>query len=272
MTLTASPGTIVAGQTVTFTATVAGGTPADRSGETVTFKAGATTLGTATLDASGRAVFSTNTLRAGTYAVVASYNGEPNYLPSNSPTVTYAVTAPLGVTNVQIDTGGSQRSMVRSLTVTFNGPATIATGAFDLIRVGGGPVGLNVATQLLGGRTVATLTFRDSTEPGSGSLADGNYQLTIHGDRVTDSFNQQLDGDGNGFIGGDRVTSFFRLYGDVNGDRAMNLSDLAVFRGAFGTIAGDSGYLDYLDFNGDGVINLTDLTQFRNRFRAIFPP
>jgi hypothetical protein len=117
-----------------------------------------------------------------------------------------------------------------------------------------------------------TLTFLDSTDPGTTSLADGNYRLTIHADRVTNSTGQPLDGDGNGLPGGDDVVSFFRLYGDVNGDRTVNGLDLSAFRAGFGTAVGGAGYLDYLDFDGDGAINGLDLAQFRSRFGMTLAP
>src|SRR5438067_1909618 len=156
------------------------------------------------------------------------------------------------------------------MTVTFSGQVTLGAGAFDLalLGTGGGPVGLNVSAQVVSGRTVATLTFLTNTDPGSnGSLADGNYSLTIHAAAVTDGAGQQLDGDGNGTAGGDKVTSFFRLFGDANGDRTINAADLNLFRSTFGATTGP-GFLAYFDFNGDGVINSTDLNAFRLRFGA----
>jgi hypothetical protein len=48
----------------------------------------------------------------------------------------------------------------------------------------------------------------------------------------------------------------------------VNCLDLGYFRNAFGTAAGDPGYLD---FNGDGAINGLDLGQFRLRFGTSLP-
>ena len=75
------------GQAITFTATVTvsgGGTPAG----TVTFVAGNTTLGTGTIDSSGTATFSTSTLSAGIYGVVAVYGGSAVCQGSTSSAVT----------------------------------------------------------------------------------------------------------------------------------------------------------------------------------------
>src|SRR5258708_21935295 len=66
----------VFGQTVTFTATVtvnSPGTGTVPSGETVTFKDGATSLGTGTTNASGVATVSTSSLNASTHSITAAY-------------------------------------------------------------------------------------------------------------------------------------------------------------------------------------------------------
>src|SRR5262249_34062933 len=156
----------------------------------------------------------------------------------------------------------AQRSMVRSLTVTFAGAATFAgapSAAFQLTGPSGA-IGLNVSVNSLDGTTVTTLTFNDPSVVG-GSLADGNYTLRVVAIKVTPN-GRAMDGDADGAPGGDSVTSFFRLYGDVNGDRAVNGLDLTVFRAAFGTALGDPNYRDYLDIAGDGAINGVELTAF----------
>lgn len=51
--------------------------------------------------------------------------------------------------------------------------------------------------------------------------------------------------------------------GDVNGDRLVDLSDLAVLLGAFGTTAAES------DLNGDGVVDLGDLALLLGAFGTI---
>jgi hypothetical protein len=73
------------GQAVTFTATVASadsgaGTPQG----TVTFKEGSTTLGSAAVDGSGHATFSTSSLGFGGHDLVASFTGSTGWLGSTS--------------------------------------------------------------------------------------------------------------------------------------------------------------------------------------------
>ena len=73
---------------MTFTAVV---TPAPPDGETVSFKKGATVLGTGTLSG-GSASFTDPTLPVGTTAVTALYGGDSNLGGSTSPAVKQVVT------------------------------------------------------------------------------------------------------------------------------------------------------------------------------------
>lgn len=179
----------------------------------------------------------------------------------NSPVQTIA---PARVANVIINDGSAQRSMVNRLTVTFDGPVTLDSEAFELRRQDGSLVGLSVAASEIEGSTVAILTF---TGPDilAGSLADGNYTLTIRSGMVHDVFGRVLDGEGDGTAGGDRVETFFRLFGDTDGDRDVDHFDFRHFVSAFGRRAGDPQYLSYLDYDGSGVIDSTDLLAFAER-------
>lgn len=82
----------VSGRLVTFTATVSAaelgaGTPAG----TVTFKDGGRVLGTAALDPSGQASYSTRSLSVGTHSITAVYNGDGDYAGSTSSVLTQKV-------------------------------------------------------------------------------------------------------------------------------------------------------------------------------------
>jgi hypothetical protein len=86
--LSASTTTAVAGQTVTFTATVS---PSAATGS-VQFLDGATVIGTATLSG-GSATLSTSTLTVGSHSVTASYGGAAGYTTSASSAVNVTVAA-----------------------------------------------------------------------------------------------------------------------------------------------------------------------------------
>ena len=90
--ISAAPAPASAGQAVTFTAVVTvSGPAAGIPTGTVSFIAGDTTLGTGTLDATGKATFITSTLPAGTYNVQAVYGGSPAFAGSTSTTITQAI-------------------------------------------------------------------------------------------------------------------------------------------------------------------------------------
>jgi hypothetical protein len=174
------------------------------------------------------------------------------------------VVAPTKIESVVVNDGSLQRSMVDSLTVTFDGPVMLDAGAFELRRDDDSLVELSVAASLVDGRTVAVLTFAGPDVIG-GSLADGNYSLTIRGDLVHNAYGRALDGDADGTAGGDAAEAFFRLYGDSDGDRDVDLHDLGEFLGTLGRRRGDSRYLEYLDFNDDARVGLVDLLAFARR-------
>jgi hypothetical protein len=92
VTISSTPNPSTSGQPVTFTAVVAatpsgGATPTG----TVSFYAGDTALGTASLDANGAATFSTPALTAGKYDVKAVYRGSGVFAESSSTPVTHVV-------------------------------------------------------------------------------------------------------------------------------------------------------------------------------------
>jgi hypothetical protein len=194
-------------------------------------------------------------------AVIGNNAAVPDLAPDdgNSPVQTIA---PAKIDSVAVNDGSAQRSAVNSLTVTFDGAVTIDAGAFQLTRQDGSEIGLNMAASIVNGRTVAVLTFAE-TDLVDGSLAEGNYVLTIHGNHIHDRFGRDLDGDGDGNAGGDRTDAFFRLFGDLNGDGNVDGLDRDAFRNAFKSGA---DYLWYFDFDGDGDIDGRDNGQFNRRF------
>ena len=91
--------------------------------------------------------------------------------------------------------------MIDSLTLTFSGLVTFDSGAFQLVKQGGGTEGVLVSTSVVNGDTVAVLTFTGSDIIG-GSLGDGRYTLTLVASKVHDQYGQALDGDRDGQVGG----------------------------------------------------------------------
>jgi ELWxxDGT repeat protein len=178
---------------------------------------------------------------------------------------------PPQVESVVLNDGSAQRSIVRSITVTFSEILTIDAGAFELRQQGGGLVGLEVRTALVDGKTVAMLTFTGNDIIG-GSLADGSYTLFMRADHIHDRWGWELDANGDGRAGGDRLDAFFRLFGDSDGDRDVDLRDLARFLSSLGRRPGDPLYLAYFDVNGDDWVGVVDLIAFARRFGTHLNP
>jgi hypothetical protein len=185
---------------------------------------------------------------------------------------TLQVSVAPGVVSAVVNGGQTdlvQRSRVTTLTVTFDSVVTIDAAAFTLRRTGGyeGTAGDNATvvagftTQVVAGRTVATLTFAGASVE-SGSLADGTWTLTVDRTKVRSAVgNVQMAAD---FVQG----GITRLYGDFNGDGSVTLEDYEQFGAGFGLSDGDPGWAAFrsFDYNGDGTINLEDYEQFGNRF------
>jgi hypothetical protein len=91
--LTASATQVTAGQSVMFKATVTPQSGSNVATGAVTFLDGSTSLGTAQLNASAVATFSTTTLAAGAHSITASYGGDTNDSPSTSAVVSVTVAA-----------------------------------------------------------------------------------------------------------------------------------------------------------------------------------
>jgi hypothetical protein len=173
---------------------------------------------------------------------------------------------PRRVESVVLNDGSAQRSMVNRVTVTFGGAAVLDPGAIELRRQDGSLVNAQFSTSLVGGKTVAVLTFAGAEFVG-GSLADGTYTLTVRADRVHDRFGRELDGDADGSAGGNLVDGFHRLFGDADGDGDADQADLGVMLGTFRQTQGDAGFLWFLDYDGNGAVSGPDMAQFNQRRR-----
>ncbi|MGA7496851.1 MAG: Ig-like domain-containing protein, partial [Isosphaeraceae bacterium] len=93
-TVTSSLNPSVHGQSVTFTAIVSAAAPGSGTPTgTVTFKDGSTTLNTATLNASGKAMFKTSALLAGSHSITVVYRGDTNFKTSTSAVLKQSVQA-----------------------------------------------------------------------------------------------------------------------------------------------------------------------------------
>jgi hypothetical protein len=160
------------GQTVTFTATVS---PSAATGS-VTFKDGATTIGTVVLNA-GTAQLQISTLTAGSHSITATYGGNSAYASSTS--------TPALVQNVQ--------QAATSITLASSGTSTY-----------GNPVTFTATVTSGGGTPAGTVTFNDgNTAIGTVALSGGQAKLStstlsvgVHS--ITATFNGSTNFAGSG--------------------------------------------------------------------------
>ena len=161
--------------------------------------------------------------------------------------------APTSV-SFQVNDGSAQRSMIKSLTLAFDKPVTLRTGAINLaLRTGTTSFATSIANPSADGRTYV-LAF-SGTGIVAGSLMDGIFDLTVSASLVVDANGQTLSG-------GSRTYIFRRLFGDVTGNGTVDMADNRHMTIALGSTSGSNAYRWYLDYNGDGKIDMADNRQY----------
>jgi hypothetical protein len=158
-----APNPSAAGQSVSLTATVStsSGSPTGN----VTFKEGATVLGTATL-AGGTAALSTAALAAGVHNITATFAGDSKFAASTSPTI--AQTVSQAATSTTITSSLNPSEVGKSVTFT----ATVSSGSGTPT----GTVAFKDGPDLLGTATLSSgiATFTTS------SLTLGSHTITAN--------------------------------------------------------------------------------------------
>ncbi|WP_260704036.1 beta strand repeat-containing protein [Edaphobacter flagellatus] len=119
-TLSASPTSTVTGTSIALAATVTAASGSAIPSGTVTFFDGTTTLGTGTLDGTGKGTFSTSSLVAGSHSITAKYAGTTTFGASTSTAVTVTITAPVSDFAISLSSasGTETKSSPASATVT----------------------------------------------------------------------------------------------------------------------------------------------------------
>lgn len=177
--------------------------------------------------------------------------------------------SPPQVSEIIIGDGSSQRSSIRSITVNFDSPIAFDTGAFDLKTKEG--TGITLLTSVSPGTTTNQVVLSFPNLAG-GSLADGNYRLTILDSHVRDTAGNSLDGDRDGESGGAAVNEFYRMFGDTNGDRDVDGQDYGRFAQTFLKQLGQQAFESNLDYDNDGDVDGQDYGQLGRRFLRRLDP
>ena len=160
--LTVSPNPALVQVPITFTAQVLsnGGTPTG----SVNFLANGSVIGAGTVNASGKATFSTATLAAGTYSITATYTSDANNGASTSSPTSLTISLATTATAITVTPNPALVGAAVTITAKVTGNGGTPTGSVNFIANG---TTLNTAT-LTGG----TATFTTST------LAPGAYTIT----------------------------------------------------------------------------------------------
>ena len=137
-TLTSTPNPSSFGQFVTMTANVvgSGGTPSG----TVTFMEGATALDIATLNGSGTASFTTNSLLAGSHSITAVYGSDANFNGSTSTALVQQVNKAATLTTIQSVSNPSFFGELVTITATVASPVGMPSGTVTFMD-GTTPIG-----------------------------------------------------------------------------------------------------------------------------------
>jgi hypothetical protein len=167
------------------------------------------------------------------------------------------VVAPV-VSGFQVNDGSVQRSMVDSLTVTFNEPVTLSAGAITLnllSQTGGASTPMSFTlTPSSGASTTFVLTFTSPSYIG-GSLPDGAYEVIVSAGGVTSGQGQNMSAT--------QDFTFFRLYGDFEGNGTVNGDDFTTLATLLGKQTNSNNW--YVDYDGDGLITGDDFTALISR-------
>jgi hypothetical protein len=179
ITLASSNNPAATGSAITFTATVAGAGVVPTG--TVTFKDGATTIGTGSLNGSGQAVLVTSALALGTHSITAGYGGDTNFTGSTSSALSQAVVATASATALTAApnpaTAGTAVTFVAAVTGsggTPTGSVTFKDGATTLSIVpldGTGHASLMTSALSAGGHSITAVYGGDATFGSSVSAA-----------------------------------------------------------------------------------------------------
>jgi hypothetical protein len=172
------------------------------------------------------------------------------------------------VTLVTRDSGNDTFDTLDTLTFTFDEAVNVSTDSLTLSNetAGGTPVDLTGVTFTYDAANLtATWDFT-----GVAGMDAAFYTAVLHATLITDSFGNQLDGDGNG-NGGDDLNQVLLVAqkGDVDVDGDVDLADYNILATNFDPSGNNSPHA-WCDANFDGDFDV-DLTDY-NALAANFEP
>ncbi|MFN0120104.1 MAG: MBG domain-containing protein [Blastocatellia bacterium] len=179
VTLGSASATSTWGQSQTFTASLTrGGADVPFPAGTVTFRDGANTLGTGTIDNAGQASFTTSALAVGDHSVVAEYAGNSNYNAAASANFALAVSKAETTTTVAASLATISAGIPVTFSASVTGGVTGLTGTVEFFdgatslgtaTVGNGAASLNVTSLTEGTHSIRAVYSGDANFNGSAS-------------------------------------------------------------------------------------------------------
>jgi hypothetical protein len=199
--LTSSPNPSILGGAVALTATLS--PPNNGQTGSVEFFNGATSLGTAPVNASGIAQLTAATLPAGTNALTATYSGDTNFAPSTSASIQQTVNKPATTTGLSSSSnpsivGGNVSFSVTVTPSTATGTIQFLDGAAVLstVTLSGGTASFSSATLAQGTHSITAVYSGDAANAGSTSAIVSQVvnAKTVTSTTVTSSANPSIVG------------------------------------------------------------------------------
>jgi Ca2+-binding RTX toxin-like protein len=235
------------GDAPTAFATLAGGSlSVSGSGSATTYAGAASYAGVADGQSHTYHFFSRGTDHAGNVEPAPT---DPNAI--LTVTATFAPSAPLKATSLNVQHGSTGRSFIQYVTIGFNQSGSALQALTSHIQI--------VQHPLSGGSTVLSVlknipaqAIDQVIELNFGSNGIGSV-LGAASSTTWDGY-YEIDIQYPGSTSYTPVGNFYRLLGDVNGDKTVDLADLNLVTGSLG----QSGANLPADVNGDGTVDAND--------------
>ena len=263
-TFTANPNPSAFGQPVSLTASVvaSGGASAIPTGA-VTFTDGTTSLGVATIDNTGKAVFAVSSLSVGVHSITASYSGDSNFSTSTSSSVSQTVSKGATTTalsaspdpsvfgqpvvlSATVTASGTQAGLPTGSVTFTDGVTTIGTAAVD--KTGKSTFtasSFSVGTHNIGANYSGDANFNSSSASGAAGVnqvvsqsntvtaISSSADPSVFGQSITVTASVTASGGGGGspsgsvaFMDGTITIGTGQL--DANGNASLTISSLGV--------------------------------------------
>ncbi len=178
-TITSSLNPSTYGQAVALTATVGSNAPSAPTG-TVTFKNAKTTVGSATLNASGVATLTRKTIPAGTDSITAVYNGDTRSAKSTSAVLLQTIHPASTSSTITSSVNPSAKGQTVTFTAKVTSPTTVPTGtvtfndggtALATVKLAGGKASYSTSTLPVGSHRMTAVYNGTPNITGSASPA-----------------------------------------------------------------------------------------------------